>query len=624
MTRTSRIDDSWVLALNTLFKQRLQFGRDIIFTYGPWGFLDARAYHPDTYLWTLLAWGIFAIAFWRVCWMIARRYIPSPVVAFLWMLFTLAVAASSLYVTCCTLLALMGLLAVYHFYLESRPFSLTSLLLVFAVALASLMKFSYLVAAILVLIPIAVDCMMQKRIPWMPFLFLIFFLGLYLAAGQHLSYLWAYLHGSSQIAEGYNDAMSITTWLPIYLPVKTPPVDFMMFAVAAAALIGILAFAQRARPKLESILFLTATGAVVFMVFKWGFVRHDDTHAPLATLGLLSLVLFCAPPLWHRLATYRGRAMIAVVAAMPVMIFGVSAKYVNHDLPSLMGMLRNVGPNLVAATRLVRGSSGLHRQFEDSLAEIRARSPLPPIHGTVDAYPSNLAVPLAYGLDYHPRPIMQSYSAYTPELAQLNADYLQGPRAPGTVLFSVVIEKFWLRHLPSADDGLSWPTLLTRYDIAGASGEFLILHKSNQPRPCDLLPISKTRASFGVPLAVPSLGQGPVWVKIAIDPSLSGKLLSLFYKSPELEMALTTRDGKQQTFRLVAGEARAGFLLSPVVVTNTDFAALASPEWQNRLAGQEVQLVTFSPSGWIGKKWAFRPNIAIEFFQLRFLHQHAE
>jgi hypothetical protein len=125
-------------------------------------------------------------------------------------------------------------------------------------------------------------------------------------------------------------------------------------------------------------------------------------------------------------------------------------------------------------------------------------------------------------------------------------------------------------------------------------------------------------------MPVPSLDQAPIWVKIGIDSSPLGKLLSLFYKSPELEMSLSTRDGKQQTFRLVAGEARTGFLLSPLISTNNEFAALASTQWKNHLAGQEVQLITFSRSGWLGKKWAFRPTIAVEFFQLRFPHQHVE
>jgi hypothetical protein len=35
-------DDSWIQMLHTAFVERLQFGRDIVFTFGPWGFLYGR------------------------------------------------------------------------------------------------------------------------------------------------------------------------------------------------------------------------------------------------------------------------------------------------------------------------------------------------------------------------------------------------------------------------------------------------------------------------------------------------------------------------------------------------------------------------------------------------------
>ena len=43
------LDDSWIQMLHLAFAERLQFGRDIVFTFGPWGFLFG-GYHPATYL----------------------------------------------------------------------------------------------------------------------------------------------------------------------------------------------------------------------------------------------------------------------------------------------------------------------------------------------------------------------------------------------------------------------------------------------------------------------------------------------------------------------------------------------------------------------------------------------
>src|SRR6266480_7699279 len=43
------VDDAWIQMLHMAFAERLQFGRDIVFTFGPWGFLYG-GYHPST-LW---------------------------------------------------------------------------------------------------------------------------------------------------------------------------------------------------------------------------------------------------------------------------------------------------------------------------------------------------------------------------------------------------------------------------------------------------------------------------------------------------------------------------------------------------------------------------------------------
>ncbi len=48
-------DDAWIQMLHMAFAERLQFGRDIVFTFGPWGFLFG-GYHPPTYLISVVVW----------------------------------------------------------------------------------------------------------------------------------------------------------------------------------------------------------------------------------------------------------------------------------------------------------------------------------------------------------------------------------------------------------------------------------------------------------------------------------------------------------------------------------------------------------------------------------------
>src|SRR6185436_5439341 len=53
----------------------------------------------------------------------------------------------------------------------------------------------------------------------------------------------------------------------------------------------------------------------------------------------------------------------------------------------------------------------------------------------IDVFGSNQSMALLNHLNYRPRPVFQSYSAYTPELVELNAAFLESDRAPRFMLF---------------------------------------------------------------------------------------------------------------------------------------------------------------------------------------------
>lgn len=62
------LDYAWGLVLNVVHEQEMQFGRDVVFNYGPWGFVEQALYYPATrklvlvfnalliVLWTLSMW----------------------------------------------------------------------------------------------------------------------------------------------------------------------------------------------------------------------------------------------------------------------------------------------------------------------------------------------------------------------------------------------------------------------------------------------------------------------------------------------------------------------------------------------------------------------------------------
>jgi hypothetical protein len=212
----------------------------------------------------------------------------------------------------------------------------------------------------------------------------------------------------------------------------------------------------------------------------------------------------------------------------------------------------------------------------------------------VDVYPWNQAVLFAQGLPYDPRPIIQSYSVYTPELAELNAAHLRNARAPDNVLFDIDPTDM---HFPSLEDGRSWPELLTRYDIKGMTNTTLILKRSTTPRSYQLTPLKERSVHFDESLTLPAASDAPIWVEMEIKKSLLGAVASTLYKPPALMLKVSLSGGQKFYYHLIPGMARSGFLLSPLIQDTKAFVALASSGgWNTNLDVTSVAISFATPS----------------------------
>jgi hypothetical protein len=229
--------------------------------------------------------------------------------------------------------------------------------------------------------------------------------------------------------------------------------------------------------------------------------------------------------------------------------------------------------DLFAPAELFRGKKDLLEAHQKFLRDFRNEFPLPPIQGSMDVYPWNQATVLAHGLNYRPRPVIQSYSAQTRELAELNAEFLRGDRAPETIFFEV---KTIDDRLPSSDDGLSWPELLTRYEVMERAGNFVRLQRRTKPSHYKMIPLGESSLAFGATLNLPSTDAGPIWAEIDIAKSLTGKIASFLFKPPVLWMTITLKDGRSPQFRIVPAMARGGLLISPLVESTKSFTLLSA------------------------------------------------
>jgi hypothetical protein len=577
------VDDSWMQMLHLAFAERLQFGRDIVFTFGPWGFLYG-GYHPATYSISVVVWAVLAAVFWWAAWRVVTHFFKNPVVAWLWMISFIGLASISPFLNMdVRLTAWPLLLLLLHFSVEERPFTLTQAMLVISLALLSLIKVSIFTIAVVTVLIIATDNVLrQRRFPWIVLAFAGSIFFFWVLAGQRLTGFGLYLRGGSEIVSGYTEAMM--WWQP------TDEADILRFwevAIAVCALVGYVVWKQH---RLFGLLPLLGFAFIVFAAFKHGYVRHDGHEVAATNLLLLAALLWLPVAwclVWQRSGWLIPVVLLPLIFATPLASLSLR-RYASSELSSVLGQQLTV-QNLFAPAKVFLGfledRQHSFRSFNGYAASLRTAFPNQEIHGSADVYPLSQTLALPLGLTCRPRPIFQSYSAYTPKLAEMNAAHLRSDRAPDHIFFDV-----WTidRRFAAQDDSLSWPELLTRYDIMGMTDRYILMEKSVTPRQYELTPIGETVAKFDEGIEIPSMIGGPIWVRIDIRRSLWGNVVAMVYRPPRVLIRLFTRSGRVHGGRLLPAEARAGFLLSPVVENRQSFFALASTNWQHELAGLEV------------------------------------
>ena len=604
--KSDGLDDAWTQALHLAFSEHWQFGTAVVFTYGPWGFL-ARGYYPPTYLIAMMSWTVLSLVFLGASWRLARHFFKNEWPSVIWLVgFTAAATIPAGEDFNNRLVAWGVLLLGLHFFVEEGAFSLLQAALTISLGWMSLVKFTGLTESVVIVGVIAADNLFrQRRFPWIVPVWGAGLLFFWFAAGQQVRLLLPFLSNSWQITSGYTEAMMLAG------PTEfRDAIGFLLTAGLIGALIGRLVWLRHQK---AGVLPLAGLAMILFIVFKLGFVRNGWQHASTAAMALVLIALVglalaqTATKITRQAAA--GGLVLTLVYAAVVFNCWLPGEGLGKQLVESFSLHSLFAPVAASVTGDLRST------YEKKLTDGRRDFPLPPIPGRVDLYSYGQTILFANGLAYAPRPVMQSYSAYTPALARLNASYLRSARAPDNLLFAVqtIDDRF-----PSLDDGLSWPVLLTRYDpksLLGKQGGFLLLSRSANPRSFQMIPLQTLSARFGEPVAVPAMSNNPLWAEIEINKSVVGRMALLFYKPPELRLTVILKNRSQQSFRLVPGQASGGFLLSPLIADTKAFAALAGSSWRQDLAGAEVVSMVISADTKSGSTVCYRSPMDVRFYR---------
>lgn len=567
------MDDSWSLALGQFMHTRAQAGVDYAFTYGPLGYLSV----PQLFPWLFSLRYVWAIAFALAAAAILVRFVrllPSAWVqaAWLWMSFAVVPRSEARFPLLLVVAALTHLL--------KGAWSVPRLIATAGLfATLGLIKFTYLAVAgaLVLLLPAGAPRARRRRV-----LATLSCAGalaggaLWLAAGQSLANFPRYLATSLSLARGYSGAMSTVG----------PPSEL---TVALLVLVGLAlgaAFRPSAwrSPRARVALCVMAVG--LFMCWKEGFVRPDPTHVAV----FFTYAALAAPMIAAVLSASVAGTGLPAGAALVLVSVGSLATVcaVEHTTPerfvTAAASRENAGRSLDILLRPGRLAAEGNRVWLSEVAEwnlprVRARVGAEP----VDVFSVDQVIAIYNNFNWRPRPVFQSYSAYTADLAQLNAAFYRSPRAPRFVLTR------WIsidQRFPAADDGPALLELLRRYRPVLAERDYVLLeHLPDASIPAESsVTLVRRQLRFGETLQVPMGGDGLVTLAAKVTPTWRARLGQLLFRAPRVGLNIEREGRPSVRYELIPDVASVPFLLDPLIEGDGDVRRIYTSQGPHVLA----------------------------------------
>lgn len=554
------LDPSWILGLNQAVADGYVFGQDIMFTFGPYSSIYSMLYHPETYGMVVTMALLFAVAY---AWMLHSCFGGSKRTIFLGFLVLIMGLFSR-----DTLLLSYPILFVFAFWnllIRDRTTDGQAYEGFVPVAAASaglfallLVKGSILPLIAYALFAVTVICLIARTYLILILVFASGFASLltfWVVAGQPSGAIPGYFVQLLSVISGYSEAMAISG----------RSLDFVIFGVVVAVALT-LAVISPAPIALRALRILSF-GALGFVAFKAGFVRHD-WHATIA-MGCAVVILLLG------LSFSRLRTLLttAITALALVGWFNVEAN--SQSIPAhyliLFKIKQSIADPFITAAARVRDKEYLLQRYTRSLEELNGQFEFPKFAGTVDVYSFWQGDLIASGSDWHPRPTLQSYAANTDGLATANADHLLAADAPDQIALRITpIDG----NFPTLADGASWPALLTRYEPYAFKNGFVYLGKradvQGQPR---LNELTKGTAQLGEDIPIPST-TSPIFLEVDIGKTFAGQVMEVLFKPQNLVLEAITESGNLLRYRYVSGMGKGGFLISPLIQNSTELTEL--------------------------------------------------
>lgn len=621
------LDPSWSYALSKAAAEKLIFGRDIIFTYGPFGYLIHGSVLEQNF-WTIIIFrliihlSLFAVALAKILTLrnnllrlslglsILLAYLTvlmtdyQILVAFLIIIsspsilsdpkslrgWSLGLGALSGFFLLCkftlgiyTLCSLVLLLSanIYDSLKSKSNVKISCLALLEALLVATSVAFivlnpNYIYSLNKVFICIISSVILTLTIKFIQHLFILhypesitlnklplgsisfygsYFLGLIALIYYSFPSLTTYLKGSWEISSGYSSAMSIIG-----------PAWQLGLGISQVVLILIILFFL-AREGSSG--FSISLAFVLAISFKHGFVRQD----------IHIMLFFSLTPIIVALCISQSKKTFSNSFSLFVHLYTLILLVF---LPYSPPLLEKLAPNqVVNNTSLLLNLNQLRKQINASSIANMSEMKLPDNFikivkdKPIDIVPWEISLVAANNLNWKPRPIFQSYSAYTKFLDEANSQsLLNQPRDYIIYQFSSIDG----RH-PFFDEPKTFFNIFCNYKLSSEISNLvntrkifnLMLLEKRQSNICSPGLIDK---KFSIPWkinhSIEASDRFFTRAVVKIEYSALGKIYKTLFRSPPVIINITYINEQKYSYRIIPENAENGVIISHLPNSDSD------------------------------------------------------
>ncbi|SOJ54915.1 hypothetical protein MSIMFB_02406 [Mycobacterium simulans] len=564
------LDPSWEAVVALAPVRHILWGPDLVFTYGPLGYLQTTAYYAfdQSILATVYQFAVVAALFLGIAAVLRQRCAPmtSLIGAFfatglaailqvghgtslgmmypeLVILASLAWASvpmlqqdpkrSTIFVTCTVLGAVAGLQLLVKFNT-----GLT--VLVLALAASMLLGWRAVIRHCATLAAFAASTLF-----W------------WVLAGQQLGDLPGWFRFSADILSGYNESQAV--------PLTRYAVPAILLSLAWIAVLCVIF--MRGGPQIPRG-FALLVGLLTLITLKSAFGRFDIYHLSML-LGVIVVAVALAPGV-----RIRQRAWV-LTAVVFVFAFNYGAPQVGQRVvAAVQGPVQSIDRLITLAV-----PGRVEQRIARAKARQRATDAVPERFikaigsQTVHVDPDETSVVWAYDLAWRPAPVFATYSAYTPSLDKLNSDALAASVADGPAfVLSRVSAKLPAtgidNRLGIQESPLYSRALLCNYTLSGVENHWALFTHS-RPRCGPLTPLSEVHVDNNNSVSVPTPSRADMAILVAVD--LEPTIVDRIFQGTLAPLTTFTVVLDGFSYRLIAKNAAEPFLVvSPASVNGTN------------------------------------------------------